>query len=79
MKTQATVNITGIGPVEINTDAKKITLVGALTIRGDHVNCKSKKVSRNIKSAKQAQEIETVWLKDLNNDCFILIEDKRKN
>lgn len=72
---QATIEITGIGPVEINTDLKEVVLVGALTISGDPVNCKTKKVSRNQKAAKAAHEVDTVWLKEIKPGYFMLMEE----
>lgn len=75
MATQATIEITGIGPVEINTELKEVVLVGALTITGDPANCKTKKVSRNQKAAKAAAKVETAYLKEIKPGYFMLIED----
>lgn len=73
--TQATIEITGIGPVEITTDLDEVFLVGALTISGDPVNCKTKKVSRNQNAAKAAKQVEGAWLKEIKSGYFVLIED----
>lgn len=73
--TQATIEITGLGPVEINTELAEIVLVGALSISGDPVNCKTKMVSRNQKAAKAASQVETAWLKEIKPGHFMLIED----
>ena len=54
---QATIYITGLGPVEIYTDAAAVTLAGALTDRGRPINCKTKKVRRNKKAALAAAAI----------------------
>lgn len=72
--TQATVNLTGIGPVEIDTELNEIKIVGALAIDGSYVNVKTKKVHRNKKAANQAREIETVWLKKLDDEHFLIVE-----
>ena len=53
-KTAATIEITGVGPVQINTELKEVRLVRALTASGDYVNVVKKKVSRNQKAAKKA-------------------------
>lgn len=77
MTAQATINVTGIGPVEIKTELKEVKLVGALTIDGSYVNVKTKKVSRNQKAAKEASENYAVWLKDLGDgEHFMLIEEE---
>jgi hypothetical protein len=73
--TQATIEITGIGPVEITTDLDEVVLVGALTSSGDPVNCKTKKVIRNQKAAKVAKQVEGAWLKEVKPGHFMLIED----
>lgn len=75
MTVQATIEITGIGPVGINTDLKEVVLVGALTIGGDPVNCQTRKVSRNQKAAKAAREIDAVYLKEIKAGHFILMEE----
>ena len=74
--TQATIEIIGIGPVEIKTELKQITLVGALTTNGDYVNCKTKRVKRNKKAAKAAADVDSVYLNELEPGVFILIEDE---
>lgn len=58
---QATIYITGLGPVEINTDAAAVTLAGALTGRGRPINCKIKKVRRNKKAALAAAAIASKY------------------
>ena len=73
--TQATIEITGFGPVEITTDLDEVILAGALTISGDPVNCKTMKVSRNQKAAKAAKQVEGAWLKEIKPGHFMLIED----
>ena len=73
--TQATIEIIGIGPVEIETDLKQITLVGALTIEGDYVNCMTKRVMRNKKAAKAAATVDAVYLKELEPGFFMLTEE----
>jgi len=73
--TQATIKITGIGPVEITTELAEVVLVGALTISGDPVNCKTKKVSCNPKAAKLAKQVEGTRLKEIKPGHFMLIED----
>lgn len=73
--TQATIEITGLGPVEITTDLAEVVLVGALTISGAPINCKTKKVSRNQKAAKAAKQVEGAWLKEIKPGYFMLIED----
>lgn len=73
--TQATIEITGLGPVEINTELNEVILVGALTISGDPVNCKTKKVSRNKKAAKEAAELQGSWLKEIKPGYFMFFED----
>lgn len=73
--TQATIEITGLGPVEINTELAEVVLVGALTVSGDPVNCKTKKVSRNKKAAKLASQVVAAWLKEIKPGYFMLIED----
>lgn len=78
MTAQATIEITGIGPVEINTDLKEVVLVGALTTSGDPVNCQTKKVSRNQKAAKAAHEVDA-WLKEIKPGYFMLMEDIEGN
>lgn len=77
MTAQSTIEITGLGPVEITTDLSEVVLVGALTISGDPVNCKTKKVSRNQKAAKAAKRnlFECAWLKEIKPGYFMLIED----
>ena len=46
---KATIEITGLGPVQINTELKEVRLVRAFTVSGDYVNVVKKKVSRNKK------------------------------
>jgi hypothetical protein len=75
MTAQSTIEITGLGPVEIKTELNEVVLVGALTTSGDPVNCKTKKVSRNQKAANQAAKITTAWLKEVKPGHFMLIED----
>ena len=72
---QATIEIIGIGPVEIKTEFRQITLVGALTINGDYVNCRTKRVMRNKKAAKAAAAVDAVYLKELEPGYFMLIEN----
>ena len=76
-KTQATIMITGLGHVEIDTDLKEVVLVGALTIEGDPVNCKRKKVRRNQRAAKEAAEVRGTWLTEIKHKPghFMLITD----
>ena len=76
MKTaQATIEILGLGPVEIKTELLQVTLVGALTINGDYVNCITKRVKRNKKAAKAAAAVDSVYLKALEPGFFMRIED----
>lgn len=73
--TQATIEIIGIGPVEIKTELKQVTLVGALMPTGDYVNCITKRVKRNKKAAKAAAAVDAVYLKELKHGVFMLIEE----
>jgi hypothetical protein len=73
--TTATIEVTGIGPVELFTELPEVVLVGALTVSGDLANCKAKKVSRNKKAAQQAKQVEGAWLKEVKPGYFILIEE----
>jgi hypothetical protein len=73
--TQATIEIAGIGPVEIKTERNEVVLVGAMTISGEPVNCKTKKVTRSQKAAKAAKQVEGAWLKEVKPGHFMLIED----
>lgn len=72
--TQSTIEITGIGPVEICTEQDSVVLVGAITSAGEPVNCKTKKVSRSKKAAQAAKLVECAWLKEIKPGYFMLIE-----
>lgn len=78
--TQATINVTGIGPVEINTTARSVVLAGALTaMYGIPVNCTTKAVSRNKKAAAAAAKVPSyIWLKEVPDHAghFILVDDR---
>jgi len=73
--TQATINITPVGPVEIKTNEREIVLVGALTIDGTPVNCVTKTVRRNKRDAKRASVYPGFWLKEIKPGYFIIQED----
>jgi len=77
--TQATIKVTGIGSMSVNTEASEVTLVGAIAADGSYVNTTTKKVSRNKKSANEAIKNENEnypnhFLKQLDGDNFILID-----
>lgn len=72
---KATIEIVGLGHVEIETEFRQVTLVGTLTINGDYVNCVTKRVNRNKKAAKAAVAVDSVYLKELKPGFFMLIED----
>lgn len=78
--TQATIKISGIGPVEINTSAQSVVLAGALTaMYGIPVNCTTKAVSRNKKAAAAAAKVPSyIWLKEVPDHAghFILVDDR---
>lgn len=67
-----TIEITGLGSVEIRTELDEVVLCGALTIKGDPANCTNKKVSR---SKKKAQQIDGVFLKEIRPGYFILLKE----
>lgn len=50
----ATIELTGIGHVEINTEEKEVMFCGAMSADGQPVNCTSKKVSRSKANAAAA-------------------------
>ena len=74
-KTSATIEITGVGPVRINTELKEVRLVRALTASGDYANVVEKKVSRNQKAAKKAALNYRHGLRELEAGYFMLCED----
>lgn len=69
---QPTIDITGIGYVEINTTLPEVTLVGAITAKGHPVNCKTKIVRRNKRAAQAAKKVYGVGLKEIKPGFFIL-------
>ena len=71
----ATITITGFGPVQLKTDLDEVTLVGAWTQDGSPVNCKTKKVSRDQRKASKAMRVETVWLTEVKPGFFQLFND----
>lgn len=75
----ATIHITGIGPVAIETDLDEVVLVGALTSLGWPVNCKTKKVSRNKRTAKRAADTDAAWLTEIMPGHFMLFESSYCN
>jgi hypothetical protein len=72
---KATIEITGLGPVQINTELKEVRLVRAFTVSGDYVNVVKKKVSRNKKTASLAALNRRFWLKELETGYFMLCDE----
>jgi hypothetical protein len=73
--TQATINIAGIGPVEIKTDLRTVKLVGEISTFGDFVNVRLYKVLRNKRSAKEALSTRAwgcAYLTNIREEYFIL-------
>jgi len=71
---QATINITPVGPVEIETNEREVVLVGALAIDGTPVNCVTKTVRRNKRDAKAAI-YPGFCLKEIKPGYFIIKKD----
>lgn len=69
-----TIQVLGIGPVEIRTDLDVVQLVGALTVTGDPVNCRAKKVSRSKAAARKAATIDAAQLIEIRRGYFMLVE-----
>jgi len=73
--TQETISISGIGPVEINTELKEIYLVGRLSSDGSFVNVRPVKVNRNKKLAEEAAQRPHLWTKKLDDNHFMFMKE----
>lgn len=69
----ATIELTGIGRVEIKTDANEVMFCGAVTIEGDPVNCVSRRVSRSAKNARAAIKNREYVLSEMRPGYFRLV------
>lgn len=76
MTNTATIRLAGIGPVEINTDRKHVSLAGAIDINGAPVNVQKKRVYRNKKDSAIAARSGDVWLREIRPGVFMLIDDE---
>ena len=54
MNVKATISVSGIGPVVLDTERKEVKLVGGVAKGGSFVNVKTKRVSRSAAATKRA-------------------------
>jgi len=69
----ATIGISGVGRVEIRTDAKAVSLAGAFTQDGQPVNVCLKKVSRSLAHQRPAALASaSYWLREVQPGIYRL-------
>lgn len=73
-KTVGVIDIDGIGMMEIETDARQVSLVGALSTDGSRVNVRRKIVYRSEKLIAEARKIENPnrWLQEIGPGEYML-------